>query len=345
MQPDDSTGTTPGQIDQAPDLDPASYLDWFTNRFQIVAETAVCCPFCKHVALEGRDPKEADQFLAAMYGCQCACFNTTLFEEPLTQHGWRNRVEPLQPVPTSKEPIDHPPESPAKRPLPAHKSRLKSSEGKDSGQPANAVPVPTLVPADADRQRLEELETTIRQGFETFYKVGLALLEIRDKKLCCLRNFKSFEAYCRQHLRIRRQRGYQLMDAAEVVINLSTQVDSLSTQVDHSASNPGTPNAELVALDPEVQREVWTESDKTAPEGQSPTVKHIRETKARILGTKPVKMLNDSQLTKKVDFSLHRFVERLLQQIDPSQHLATFELISKYGEDRIKHLKAPKLRR
>jgi hypothetical protein len=148
MQDDSAAAGSPGQVDQVLDQSPAHYLDWFTNRFQTVNETAVCCPFCKQVVLKGKDPKEADQFLAAMYGCRCGRFITALFQEPLTQRQWGIRVEPLQPDRTPKEPIGQVPESPARLSRSAQGSRLKSSKGKDSGQPENAVLVPARAKPD-----------------------------------------------------------------------------------------------------------------------------------------------------------------------------------------------------
>jgi hypothetical protein len=48
------------------------------------------------------------------------------------------------------------------------------------------------------QQDLETLESAIRKNLSSFYEVGRALLEIRDRKLYCdVAGHETFEAYCR----------------------------------------------------------------------------------------------------------------------------------------------------
>jgi hypothetical protein len=70
---------------------------------------------------------------------------------------------------------------------------------------------------------LSELETRIERGLQTFIDVGLALLEIRDRRLYREAGFKSFDTYCRERWGWSRDRGYQLMQAAEVVQSMPTK--------------------------------------------------------------------------------------------------------------------------
>lgn len=68
---------------------------------------------------------------------------------------------------------------------------------------------------------LQEHELTISQGLAAFIAVGLALLAIRDGKLYRAQH-KTFEDYCKRRWDISRPRAYQLMEAAEIAQDLST---------------------------------------------------------------------------------------------------------------------------
>lgn len=74
-----------------------------------------------------------------------------------------------------------------------------------------------------ERDRLVELEAVIARGLQTFVEVGAALLEIRESRLY-RETHASFGAYLEDRWQMSRQRGYQLIDAAEV----STVVDVAS---------------------------------------------------------------------------------------------------------------------
>lgn len=83
-----------------------------------------------------------------------------------------------------------------------------------------APAAPALELSESEQARLGELEQTVRVGLKTFVEVGAALLEIRDQRLYRA-GYASFEEYCRQELGFSRQRGHQMIQAAEV----STMVD------------------------------------------------------------------------------------------------------------------------
>ena len=76
-----------------------------------------------------------------------------------------------------------------------------------------------------EMNKLEKCETVIANGLKTFVDVGTALLEIRDGKLY-RKDFDTFENYCRGRWKgMPRQQAYRLMDAAEVIKNLSPMGD------------------------------------------------------------------------------------------------------------------------
>jgi len=63
---------------------------------------------------------------------------------------------------------------------------------------------------------LAELETVIERGLETFVEVGLALLEVRERRLY-KQDYSDFDTYCRERWGWSKWRAGQLIPAAEVV--------------------------------------------------------------------------------------------------------------------------------
>jgi hypothetical protein len=71
---------------------------------------------------------------------------------------------------------------------------------------------------------LQQCEVIIARGLVKFIEVGTALLKIRDATL--YRDaYGTFEDYCQKRWQVSRARAYQLIDAANVVRNVSTMVD------------------------------------------------------------------------------------------------------------------------
>jgi hypothetical protein len=115
------------------------------------------------------------------------------------------------------------------------------------------------VPLDeTEKKRLQELEAIVAQGLQTFYEVGQALIEIRDRKLYRATH-KTFEAYCQEKWSLTRPRAYQFMDASEVVQNLSTMVDKIPTN--ERQVRP------LTKLPQTQQLEIWQKAIELAPNG------------------------------------------------------------------------------
>ncbi len=101
-----------------------------------------------------------------------------------------------------------------------------------------------------------ELEAIIEQGMDTFVRVGGALKRIRDGLL--YRNtHATFEAYVQEQFHLKRQRAYRLIEAAEIVDNLSPFGDILP-------GNEGQARP-LTRLEPEQQRDAWQQAVADAP--------------------------------------------------------------------------------
>lgn len=86
----------------------------------------------------------------------------------------------------------------------------------------------TLVNADTGEivgRSLDECEAVIERGLATFVEVGDALAEVRDLRL--YRNgHETFEAYCSERWGLKRQRAYELIDAAAIAERLSSIDDT-----------------------------------------------------------------------------------------------------------------------
>lgn len=120
-----------------------------------------------------------------------------------------------------------------------------------------------LVPVE--RERLAECERVIARGLQTFREVGTALAEIRDSRLY-RETHATFEDYCRERWNLKRQRAYELMEAADVVSEIS---DNPPARESHAA--------ELASLRdrPDEMRIIWREANERT-EG-NPTARVIRE--------------------------------------------------------------------
>jgi hypothetical protein len=127
-----------------------------------------------------------------------------------------------------------------------------------------------------ESHELERCEVVIKQGLNTFIEVGQALMTIREKRLYRI-VFKTFEDYCIERWAISKPRAYQLIDAANVIIGLSTMVDVLPES--ERQVRP------LTSLEPEIQKEVWKE-----------VVKQSEETRQPITAAKVQSVVNDWKL-------------------------------------------------
>lgn len=119
-----------------------------------------------------------------------------------------------------------------------------------------------------EQATLEQHETTIQQGLQTFYEVGSALAVIRDSRLYRA-EYATFEAYCFERWGLKQSRVYQFIDAASVVSSLesSTMVEFLPTSERQARPLTSLPT-------PELQREAWQRAVETAP-NHKPTAAHV----------------------------------------------------------------------
>ena len=132
--------------------------------------------------------------------------------------------------------------------------------------------------------RLLECERVIERGLNTFVEVGAALLEIRDSRLY-KDGYSTFEDYCRERWGMERRHAYRLMDAAQVVENVSP-----GTQTIPASERQARP---LVGLPPEQQFQVWQQVVETAPEGKI-TGAFVQEVVQRVTRPENIHVSDDS---------------------------------------------------
>ena len=110
----------------------------------------------------------------------------------------------------------------------------------------------------AERTRLQELESIVEHGLQTFYEVGKALDEIREHKLY-RETHKTFESYCLDNWGIGRRTADRFIAAAQVIEILRPIGLKIPTK-----ENQVRP---LTGLPPELQLEIWQEALELSPNG------------------------------------------------------------------------------
>lgn len=113
--------------------------------------------------------------------------------------------------------------------------------------------------SDDDRAALAKLEQVVSDGIKAFSAAGRALQLIRDKQLY-REHFETFEDYIAAKWTMTRQHATRLMQAADVVRNLSPTGFTPSTE------RQARPLADLPAAD---QVEAWKEAVEASPKDQN----------------------------------------------------------------------------
>jgi hypothetical protein len=142
-----------------------------------------------------------------------------------------------------------------------------------------------IITTDTDRS-LDELETIIEQGIATFVEVGMALAEIRDRRLYTQQGYDTFEAYCHERWNLSRSYAHRLIDASHVASVVSRETSSLlpiGNKSDEILDIPNEAQArELARLKDEDEIiEVYHELKETY--GDEVTAQRVRELVARRL--------------------------------------------------------------
>jgi hypothetical protein len=118
---------------------------------------------------------------------------------------------------------------------------------------------------------LEQLEQKIEVGLrilrQTFFEVGLALSQVKKRELYLNKGYSNYVAYCIGEWKLNKTYAYDLLKAADVVMNLVPQIKTNPQSFSAIAENLSTPLPqnesqcrELAKLKtPELQKRVWNE--------------------------------------------------------------------------------------
>lgn len=121
---------------------------------------------------------------------------------------------------------------------------------------------------EQDEVALQYNEQIIKDGLETYMKVGYALMEIRDNRLY-RKEFKTFEEYCQEKWGRSRRWANQIIKASEVVGVLENGNNCAQIPETESQARP------LTKLEtPEQQSEAWSNAVANSKTGK-PSAKEV----------------------------------------------------------------------
>lgn len=132
----------------------------------------------------------------------------------------------------------------------------------------------------AKGRTLDELEATIEHGKQTFIEVGLALMEVRDRRLYRDAGFPTFEKYCVGRWQFSRRHASRLVDAASTAAALADGLDDKTGPVGPvpTTERQARELAPLAREDPEEARAVWREVVEEAEDTEQPiTAAKVRD--------------------------------------------------------------------
>lgn len=151
--------------------------------------------------------------------------------------------------------------------------------------------------------RLAELEAVVEAGLQTFVEVGLALGEIRDRRLYQATH-DTFENYLDDRWSMSRSRGYRLIDGARVA-ELVSPIGDIANEAQAR---------ELVPLlnEPELLTEAWEEAVQVSDGKPTATVVAQAVKRRRLTDDERVRILalhadgkSQREIAKTVDRSEH----------------------------------------
>ena len=148
----------------------------------------------------------------------------------------------------------------------------------------NQSKIVTLEPLthDEERERLH-LERKVERAF---YEAGMALMELRDRKLY-RSSHNTFAEYCKDRFGFTKRSAYYLIDTVEIVDNLQK-----SEPLVHIMPTSERQCRPLKSLNPSQQKEAWVKSVKLA-KGKVPSSKIVKEVVNQIKGCSPTKQIGE----------------------------------------------------
>lgn len=158
-----------------------------------------------------------------------------------------------------------------------------------------------------EKARLKELERVIDRNTKQVFEWGVALMEIRGKRLY-RETHATFEAYMRKRWDMGRNYANRLIAASQVMERLVTRVTILPES--EAQVRP------LIKLDPPLQLKAWEEVIETAS-GRKVTSRIVAKVVSRILGEKGEQRIRHAMRAAEAEITdasflspLHALMER-----------------------------------
>ena len=159
-------------------------------------------------------------------------------------------------------------------------------------------------------RRLTELENIIETNQRKFYQIGKALKQIRDERLFRDLLFDSFEAYVKDRWDMARSHAYRLIEASNIIENLSPIGDGILPENESQARV-------LAHLNKDDQRKIWREFISS---GITMNAANIRKfANSRTKKSMPVKQ-SKSNLIDIISIGYKKAVMAMLEQIQLAQN-------------------------
>lgn len=159
-------------------------------------------------------------------------------------------------------------------------------------------------------RRLTELENIIETNQRKFYQIGKALKQIRDERLFRDLLFDSFDAYVKDRWDMARSHAYRLIEASNIIENLSPIGDGILPENESQARV-------LAHLNKDDQRKIWREFISS---GITMNAANIRKfANSRTKKSMPVKQ-SKSNLIDIISVGYKKAVLAMLEQIQLAQN-------------------------
>ncbi len=157
----------------------------------------------------------------------------------------------------------------------ARTSKRRRNKNKSAATNFNQSPaVLPIAPLTAEEKR--DRDSLERKVERAFFTAGLALMELRDRRLY-RSTHATFEEYCRSRFDYTRRRPYQLIEAAQIYQNLIDKCE----QIVHILPTKEGQVRPLSQLDKEEQASAWSTAVEEAG-GKLPTGRIVKEVVQRI---------------------------------------------------------------
>jgi len=125
-----------------------------------------------------------------------------------------------------------------------------------------------------DAERWSICRQVAKDGLDTYWEVGRALLEIKESRLYRA-EFATFEAYCEQELKCTKTYANYMVQGVKVLASITPKNDNPGCQKQPILPSSTKQTRELAKAAPEDRSELWGDAVEAAGDGPV-TAKHVK---------------------------------------------------------------------